>query len=85
MTLHFHTDTSLNETIGNGPKKGHEKGGGAPTDKQDQTRRRNFALMQVKAMQTTADHHLKPFLEIWQYEPPAGSSAQCRNPPAKGN
>lgn len=69
MTLHEHTKTTLHEALGTAPSKGSEKDGGAATPAQETARRRNFALMQVKAMQTTAEHHLKPFIELWQYEP----------------
>lgn len=46
-----------------------EAAGAAMTEAQALARSRNFALMQVKAMQANAAKHLAPHIELWQIEP----------------
>ena len=59
-----HATLSFRESHGLPPAAGV-----AMTEAQALARSRNFALMQVKAMQANATRHLAPHLEIWQIEP----------------
>lgn len=59
-----HATLSFRESHGMAPAAGVPM-----TEAQALARSRNFALMQVKAMQANAAKHLAPHLEIWQIEP----------------